>query len=79
MISPFCYISIHNWEYRREKHPVKNHPSGRDCIRVIVRKCKWCGHREHHSLPRVGKKFTQWKSFDDIKENETIEFKRVCD
>ena len=49
MISPFCYIAIHNWEYRREKHKVENHPLGRDVIRVVVRECKWCGHREQTS------------------------------
>jgi hypothetical protein len=46
-------------------------------IRVVVRECKWCGHREHHSLPRVGKKFTQWKSFDDIGKEDCIDIKRV--
>ena len=79
MINPFCYIGCHNWEYRKEKHPVTNHPAGREFIRVVVRECKWCGHREHHALPRVGKKFTLWKSFDDIKIDECIDIKRVYD
>jgi hypothetical protein len=77
MISPFCYIAIHNWEYRREKHKVENHPLGREFIRVVVRECKWCGHREHHTLPRVGKKFTLWKSFDNIGKDDTIKFEQL--
>ena len=79
MINPFCHIGLHNWEYRKEKHKVTNHPNGRDTIRVVVRECQWCGHREHHSLPRVGKKFTQWKSFDDISKDDCIDIKRVYD
>jgi len=77
MKTPFCYIGIHNWEYRKERHNVINHPSGRDSIRVIVRECKWCGHREHHSLPRVGGKFTLWRNFDDIKKDDTVKFERL--
>lgn len=77
MKNPFCYISIHNWEYRKEKHQCKNHPNGLPTIRVVVRECLWCGHREHHSLPRVGKKFTQWKSFDDIGKEDCIDIERV--
>ena len=53
MVTPFCYIGLHNWEYKKEKHPVTNHPEGREFIRVIVRECQWCGHREHHHLPRI--------------------------
>ncbi len=79
MITPFCYIGLHNWEYRKEKHKVTNHPNGRDTIRVVVRECQWCGHREHHSLPRIGKKFTQWKPFDDIGKDDCIDIKRVYD
>lgn len=79
MINPFCYIGCHNWEYRKEKHPVTNHPNGLPTIRVVVRECQWCGHREHHSLPRVGKKFTQWKTFDDIGKEDCIDIKRVYD
>lgn len=77
MRSPFCLIGIHNWKYSREKHKVENHPLGRDSVRVIVRECTCCHHREHHSLPRVGKKFTLWKTFDDIQENDTIKFERL--
>ena len=76
MKTPFCYIGIHNWEYRKERHNVINHPSGRESIRVIVRECKWCGHREHHSLPRVGGKFTLWRNFDDIKKDDSVN--NVC-
>jgi hypothetical protein len=79
MINPFCYIGCHNWEYRKEKHPVTNHPNGLPTIRVVVRECQWCGHREHHSLPRVGKKFTQWKTFDDVGKEDCIDIKRVYD
>ena len=79
MITPFCYIGCHNWEYRKEKHKCTGHPQGRDVVRVIVRECKWCGHREHHPLPRVGRKFTLWKSFDDIKKDDCIDIKRLID
>jgi hypothetical protein len=77
MKTPFCYIGIHNWEYRKERHNVINHPSGRESIRVIVRECKWCRHREHHSLPRVGGKFTLWRNFDDIKKDDSVKFERL--
>lgn len=77
MITPFCYIAVHNWEYRREKHKVENHPLGREVIRVVVRECKWCGHREHHPLPRVGRKFTHWKNFDNIGKDDTIKFEQL--
>ena len=77
MKTPFCYVGIHNWEYRKERHNVINHPSGRESIRVIVRECKWCGHREHHSLPRVGGKFTLWRNFDDIKKDDSVKFERL--
>ena len=77
MKTPFCYIGIHNWEYRKERHNVINHPSSRESIRVIVRECKWCGHREHHSLPRVGGKFTLWRTFDDIKKDDSVKFERL--
>lgn len=50
---------------------------GLPTIRVVVRECKWCGHREHHTLPRVGGKFTKWKSFDDIGKEDCIDIKRV--
>jgi len=79
MINPFCYIGAHNWEYRKEKHECKNHPKGLPTIRVVVRECKWCGHREHHMLPRINGKFTTWKTFDDISEGDCIEFKRLID
>jgi hypothetical protein len=79
MINPFCYIGAHNWEYRKEKHECKNHPKGLPTIRVVVRECKWCGHREHHMLPRINGKFTTWKTFDDISEGDCIEFKRLTD
>ena len=77
MKNPFCYIQIHNWEYRREKHKVENHPNNREFIRVVVRECKWCGHREHHTLPRTNRKFGNWKSFDDIGKEDCIDIKRI--
>ena len=77
MKTPFCYIGLHNWDYRKEKHKVVDHPHGRDTIRIRVRECKWCGHREHHMLPRENGRFKNWKSFDDIKKDDCIEFKRL--
>jgi len=77
MKNPFCYIGAHNWEYRKEKHKVENHPQGRDVIRVVVRECKWCGHREHHTLPRQDGKFHNWVSFDDIGKDDTIKFEQL--
>lgn len=77
MTTPFCFIGLHNWEYRKELHKVINHPSGRDTIRVIVRECKWCGHREHHMLPRVGGRFHKWENWDNVSKDASIEFKRL--
>lgn len=77
MINPPRHTGAHNWEYRKEKHRVENHPQEREFIRVVVRECQWCGHREHHTLPRVDKKFTQWRSFDDIKKDDTINFEKL--
>lgn len=77
MKNPLCFLSIHNWDYRKEKHKIEDHPLGRDVVRVVVRECKWCGHREHHTLPRVGKKFTSWINFDDIKKDDIIKFEKL--
>lgn len=77
MKNPFCYIGAHNWEYSREKHKVEGHPNNREFIRVVVRECKWCGHREHHLLPRVNKKFGSWSNFDDISKDDTINFEKL--
>ena len=77
MITPFCYIGAHNWEYRKENHQCKNHPNGLPTIRVVVRECKWCRHREHHILPRTNRKFGNWKSFDDIKPDDCVDIKRL--
>jgi hypothetical protein len=76
-MNPFCFIGCHNWEYRKERHKVENHPSGRDTIRIIVRECKWCGHREHHSLPRESRSFQKWKSFDDIGKDDVINLNKI--
>ncbi len=77
MITPFCYIGAHNWEYRKEKHECKGHPLGRDVIRVVVRECKWCGHREHHHLPRVNRKFGAWESWDTVSKDEVLNYKKL--
>jgi len=34
----------------------------------------WCGHREHHHLPRVDKKFTNWESWDNVKKDEVLNY-----
>jgi hypothetical protein len=78
MKNPFCYINIHKWEYRKEKHKVKDHPNGREYVRVIVRECKCCGKRQHHMLPQTNGCFMKWSSFNDVKQNEVVEYKRVC-
>lgn len=77
MKTPFCHIALHNWEYRKEKHKCTNHPDGREFIRVIVRECKWCGHREHHRLPRIDKKFNKWESWDDISSDAVLNYKKL--
>ena len=77
MKNPFCDIGAHNWEYSREKHKVEGHPNNREFIRVVVRECKWCGHREHHLLPRVNGKFGNWSNFDDISKDDTINFEQL--
>lgn len=41
-----CYFGLHSWDYKKEKHKVENHPSGREFIRLIVRECENCGKRE---------------------------------
>jgi hypothetical protein len=73
----FCYIGIHNWIYKREKHPIEDHPSGRNVVRVLIRECKCCGHREHHLLPRINGKLTKWMNWDNIKENDIINYKQL--
>ena len=77
MKTPFCHIGLHNWEYKKEKHPVTNHPEGREFIRVIVRECVWCGHREHHHLPRLNRKFSNWESWDDVARDAVLNYKML--
>ena len=72
MINPFCYIGLHNWEYRKEKHKVVDHPHGRDTIRIRVRECKWCGHREHSCF----NKSKSWTNFDDVSKDAIIQLKK---
>lgn len=79
MKNPLCYLGIHFWEYRKEKHQCTGHPYGREVIRIVVRECKCCGHREYHSLPRDGGKFNTWKSFDNIGINDCVDLKQLND
>jgi hypothetical protein len=79
MKSPLCFLGIHFWEYRKEKHQCTGHPNGREFVRVIVRECTCCGHREHHPLPRIGKSLNLLKSFDDVGKNDCIDIKRLND
>lgn len=70
-------MGIHNWVQVRELHGIEDHPMGRTTVRVLVRKCKWCNHREHHLSKEKQKTFHNWENFDDISENEKINFKRL--
>ena len=72
----FCIFKIHTWKYKREKHKVTNHPSGREFVRVPVRECSICGHREHHILPKnMGR--TRWESFDHVQGDATIKYSEI--
>jgi hypothetical protein len=62
MINPFCFIGVHNWQYRKEKHKVLNHPMGREHIRVIVRECKQCGKRQFNAKFSELLFFSKWKN-----------------
>lgn len=67
----FCIFGLHHWKYKREKHKVENHPTERQYIRVLIRECKICGHREHHINPKnLG--LVSWENYDHIKNDETI-------
>lgn len=77
MKSPFCYIKLHNWKYTKEKHTILDHPKGLSTVRVLVRECKYCGHREHHLLPREDGKLNQWESFDHINKDSIINYKQL--
>ena len=72
----FCIITFHSWKYKREKHKVTNHPEGRDCVRIPVRECEVCGHREHHLLPKH-KGFTRWVNFDHVLPDGTIKYEEI--
>lgn len=74
--NPLCLLHLHNWRYKKEKHPVTNHPAGREVVRVIVRECVWCNERQQHLLPRENKKLSDWKkcNFD---EKSCLEFKNL--
>lgn len=72
----FCIFAIHSWKYKREKHKVYNHPEGRESVRVAIRECEICGHREHHLLPKH-KGFTRWVSFDHVAGDATIRYEEI--
>lgn len=72
----FCILGLHIWKYKREKHKVINHPMGRDYVRVPVRECTVCGHREHHILPKFAGK-TRWESFDHVAGDATIKYSEI--
>jgi hypothetical protein len=45
-------------------------------VRVPVRECSVCGHREHHILPKnLG--FTRWESFDHVQGDATIKYSEI--
>lgn len=73
----FCYIGIHNWQLKKEKHKCINHPNGREHVRVLVRECKFCGHREHYLLPRLNKKSNNWINWDFIKKEDTVNYTQL--
>jgi hypothetical protein len=72
----FCIFGLHFWKYKREKHKVIGHPSEREFIRVPVRECNICGHREHHILPKH-EGFTRWESFDHVAGDATIKYEEI--
>lgn len=72
----FCIFGIHSWKYKREKHRVTNHPEGREFVRVPVRICDVCSHREHHLLPKH-KGFTRWVGFDHVTGDATIKYEEI--
>jgi hypothetical protein len=65
-----CSFGLHNWIIKKEKHKVEDHPSGRDCVRIPVRHCEWCGKREKWYRPK-NKFFWQKIKFE---ENECLKF-----
>jgi hypothetical protein len=72
----FCILGLHSWKYKREKHRVTNHPEGREFVRVVVRECEVCGHREHHLLPKHAG-FTRWTNFDHVAGDATIKYEEI--
>ncbi len=72
----FCIIGLHSWKYKREKHKVINHPEGREFVRVPVRECEVCYHREHHLLPKHAG-YTRWMSFDHVAGDATIKYEEI--
>lgn len=72
----FCFLRFHSWKYKREKHRVTNHPEGRETVRIAVRVCEVCGHREHHLLPKH-KGFTRWVNFDHVAGDATIRYEEI--
>ena len=41
-----CLLNLHQWCYKKEKHPVTDHPENRANIYIKVRECRRCGKRE---------------------------------
>lgn len=76
MKTPFCFINLHFWKYKKEKHAVKDHPQHRENIYVNIRECTCCGKRQHHLMPMTDGRMLNWKdcTFDDC---ETIILKDV--
>jgi len=45
-----CLLNLHQWCYKKEKHPVTDHPENRANIYIKVRECKCCGKRQQTGL-----------------------------
>ena len=77
MKNPLCYLGLHFWTVTKEKHDVTGHPKGFNSVRVLVRECKFCGHREHHLLPRENKKLDKWVNFDHVGKDSLVDYKEL--
>jgi hypothetical protein len=71
-----CLFSFHNWQYKKEKHPVSDHPKNRANIYIKVRECKRCGKRQQSGLSTsiFGDCYI-WKDFH-MSADSTIKFVR---
>lgn len=70
MKTPFCLINLHFWKYKKEKHKVTNHPTGRTNIYINIRECSCCGKRQHHLLPQTKGRMLNWKDCTFDKNTE---------